>query len=101
MKTIVLGLALALTAGSALAQTHVKGYYRSNGTYVQPHYRSAPNNTKLDNYSTQGNVNPYTGRQGTVNPYPNSGGYYQPQQPVYAPSQPAAQQQDPYGFDEQ
>jgi hypothetical protein len=47
---------------------HVKGYYKSNGTYVQPHYRSSPNSTTLDNYSTKGNVNPYTGKEGTVNP---------------------------------
>jgi hypothetical protein len=27
------------------------------------------NSTKLDNWSTQGNVNPYTGQSGTVDPY--------------------------------
>jgi len=27
-----------------------------------------PNSTKLDNYSTKGNVNPYTGKPGTVDP---------------------------------
>lgn len=43
----------------------VKGYYKSNGTYVQPHNRSSPNNTKSDNWSTYGNVNPYTGKDGT------------------------------------
>jgi hypothetical protein len=26
-------------------------------------------NNRLNNYSTQGNVNPYTGQMGTVNPY--------------------------------
>lgn len=51
-----------------MADVHVRGYYRSNGTYVQPHYRSSPNGTTLDNYSTKGNVNPYTGKEGTVNP---------------------------------
>ena len=44
---------------------HVNGYYRSNGTYVQPHYRSSPNGTKSDNWSTKGNINPYTGKEGT------------------------------------
>jgi len=33
--------------------------------YVQPHYQSSPNGTVNDNYSTQGNVNPYTGAYGT------------------------------------
>ena len=52
----------------AIADVQVKGYFRSNGTYVQPHYRSSPNSTGLDNFSTKGNVNPYTGKEGTVNP---------------------------------
>jgi hypothetical protein len=63
-------IALALFAASivgALAQTHVNGYYRTDGTYVQPHYRSSPNNTVYDNWSTRGNVNPYTGQVGTRN----------------------------------
>ena len=42
---------------------------RKDGTYVQPHHRTAPDNNRLNNYSTQGNVNPYTGQMGTVNPY--------------------------------
>jgi hypothetical protein len=27
--------------------------------------RSAPNGTKADNWSSKGNVNPYTGKEGT------------------------------------
>jgi len=49
----------------AQGQTYVNGYYRSNGTYVQGHYRTLPNNTRNDNWSTVGNVNPYTGVAGT------------------------------------
>jgi hypothetical protein len=56
-------------AGSAGADTYVNGYVRKDGTYVQPHYRTDPDSTKLNNYSTQGNVNPYTGQAGTVDPY--------------------------------
>lgn len=48
------------------AQVYVRGYYRKDGTYVQGHYRSEPNHTNHDNYSTQGNVNPYTGERGSV-----------------------------------
>lgn len=33
---------------------YVVGYYRSNGTYVQPYYRSNPNGLKFDNYSYRG-----------------------------------------------
>ena len=52
--------------------THVNGYFRSNGTYVQPHYRTSPNSTTYDNYSTKGNVNPYTGEKGYKDPYSSS-----------------------------
>ena len=57
---------------SSIAQTNsnhvkVKGYYKKNGTYVQPHYRTAPNSTKNDNFSTVGNTNPYTGKPGWIN----------------------------------
>ncbi|MEA5260367.1 SH3 domain-containing protein [Arcicella aquatica] len=45
---------------------NVKGYYRSNGTYVKPHIRTTPNNTISDNFSTYGNVNPYTAKPGWV-----------------------------------
>jgi len=49
---------------------HVNGYTKKDGTYVQPHERTAPNNTNLDNYSTKSNVNPYTGQPGTKEPDP-------------------------------
>jgi len=42
----------------------VNGYIRSNGTYVSPHYRSAPDGNVYNNWSTVGNVNPYTGDPG-------------------------------------
>lgn len=63
-KLIALSIVL-FAAFSSFAQTHVSGYTRSNGTYVAPHYRSSPNYTKADNYSTIGNTNPYTGSAGT------------------------------------
>ena len=47
------------------ADQHVNGYYKSNGTYVDSYMKSSPNNTKSDNFSTYGNVNPYTGQVGT------------------------------------
>ncbi|WP_225934646.1 MULTISPECIES: hypothetical protein [unclassified Cupriavidus] len=43
----------------------VNGYVRNNGAYVQPHMQTNPNTTRNDNYSTRGNVNPYTGVPGT------------------------------------
>jgi hypothetical protein len=43
----------------------VNGYYKSNGTYVEPHIRTAPNSTVKDNFSFYGNLNPSTGQIGT------------------------------------
>lgn len=73
---------LAMLASSALAQdVYHQGYVTQNGTYVAPHYQTAPDNTRMNNYSTQGNVNPYTGQAGTVNPYQTPAPTYnQPQQ---------------------
>lgn len=62
------------------SNVHVNGYFRSNGTYVQPHYRTAPDHNFYNNWSTKGNVNPYTGKVGTKeypsNSYPNVGNSY-------------------------
>ena len=50
------------------SQVYVEGYYRKNGTYVQPHYRSSPDKSPYNNYSYPGNINPYTGKEATGNP---------------------------------
>lgn len=50
-KIIVTAIALAF-AGQASAQVAVGGYTRSNGTYVAPHTRTAPNNSTYDNYGS-------------------------------------------------
>lgn len=88
-KAFVLLTILLITAPmSATADEYVNGYYR-NGTYVAPHYQTSPNATVYDNYSTRGNVNPYTGQPGTINPYP------QPQ-PGYMPAPPTPNTSNPY-----
>lgn len=74
MKKIFIGLILvgfifSILAPSAEAATRVKGFTKKNGTYVAPHYKSTPNKSKFDNFSTKGNLNPYTGKKGTVNPF--------------------------------
>ena len=66
MKKLLLLLALVLTASLSFAQgTRVSGYTKKDGTYVAPYTRSSTNKTNTDNYSTQGNSNPYTGTSGT------------------------------------
>jgi len=70
MKFIGMFLLSALTMFSSFAHadTWVNGYMKSNGTYVPGHYRSSSDSTINNNWSTQGNVNPYTGKIDTRNP---------------------------------
>lgn len=60
----------------ASAAVHVNGYYRSNGTYVAPHYRSNPDGNPYNNWSYPGNTNPYTGKTATGNPDTYLKNYY-------------------------
>ena len=46
----------------------VNGYTRKDGTHVRGHYRSRPDGTDLNNWTTRGNVNPHTGKPGTRAP---------------------------------
>lgn len=74
-SAFAIGLALLAFSSAADAQVRVRGYTRSDGTYVAPHYRSRPDNSRLNNWSTQGNYNPYTGRQGSQSLYGSSSSY--------------------------
>jgi hypothetical protein len=84
MRILGLVFALVMTLSmSASAQTHVSGYTRKDGTYVQPHWRSSPDRSPYSNYSYPGNTNPYTGRTATGRTdtyleryYTRSGGTY-------------------------
>lgn len=97
----LLALLVFVTSVQAVAQVHVRGYVRKDGTYVAPHMRSNPNKSRADNWSSQGNINPYTGAVGTVNPYaavPRVPSYLSPlpslpQVPIYA--SPSKQQPTP------
>jgi len=91
MKKLIFGLMVLVISTNFLiaADTYVNGYTKSNGTNVDGYYRTSPNSTKSDNYSTVGNTNPYTGQAGTKqdtsnyynssnsnsNTHNNSGGY--------------------------
>ena len=61
-------IAFARGSGSHGGSHSVRGYVTQKGTYVAPHSKTNPNNTKLDNWSTKGNMNPMTGKPGTKNP---------------------------------
>lgn len=80
MKLAITAALLALSV-SASADQFVNGYIKKDGTYVAPYVRSTPNNSQYDNYSTQGNVNPYTGQRGTESNTDN--GNYAPKPTPY------------------
>lgn len=70
MKKIILILVLFLISFISIqSQVKVRGYFRKDGTYVQPHYRTYPDGNVFNNWSTKGNINPYTGKKGTIDPY--------------------------------
>lgn len=94
MKRLMVGLlVLGLVASfcllsflSAFAQrdVFVDGHIRQDGTYVAPHWRSAPDGNPNNNWTTTPNVNPYTGERGTRPPR------YEPVRPLQPiPTQPA------------
>lgn len=88
MRKLLLCLLASMVCSSvALADVYVRGYTRSDGTYVAPHYRSSPNSTRNDNWTTRGNVNPYTGEPGTRSPdYGSSYGSPRSSGNMYAPN---------------
>jgi len=93
MRKLIIVMALVLVAvfafaSIASASVYVNGYYRSNGTYVAPHYRSNPDGNFYNNYSSYGNINPYTGSIGTQMPSyyytPSYSGYGSYSSPYYS-----------------
>jgi hypothetical protein len=48
---------------------YVNCYTRADGTYVPGYRRTVGDGTLMNNYSTQGNINPWTGQPGYVTPY--------------------------------
>lgn len=55
----------ATGTGAKGAHEHVSGYTTKRGTHVAGYDRSTRDNTKTNNWSTKGNVNPETGKRGT------------------------------------
>jgi hypothetical protein len=89
--SVILTLAfLTALMEPAAAIVSVRGYYRSNGTYVAPHYRSDPDGNFNNNWSTKGNINPFTGKEGTKVTPPSSYSEYSVYQNVNtAPASPS------------
>jgi len=70
MLMTILFLVAVFTVGTifwikvAEAYVRVKPYFRQDGTYIQPHYRSDPDSSRWNNWSTWGNINPFNGKKG-------------------------------------
>src|SRR3954447_20231388 len=62
---LLLGLLVVTVSVHGADSVYVRGNVRQSGTYVAPHYRSAPDHNFYNNWSTKGNVNPFTGTAGT------------------------------------
>jgi hypothetical protein len=72
MKSLLVVAIAIISSQSANAgwgrEVNVRGYYRDNGTYVQPHVRTAPDGNVYNNYSFPANQNARIGNT-------NMGGY--------------------------
>ena len=64
MKKIILAICILSLMATTVWAGSVRGYYRKNGTYVQPYQRSAPDGYKYNNYGPSTNsydkINPYS-----------------------------------------
>lgn len=66
---------VVLSGGTVLARgggrgilggpVYVRPHASKSGTYIPGHYRSAPDGSFSNNWSTKGNINPFTGQEGT------------------------------------
>jgi hypothetical protein len=63
----------------------VRGYFRKDGTYVRPHFRTAPDGIPYNNFSFPGNYNPNTGKITPGNPSTYLERYYNRKSSTYIP----------------
>lgn len=68
MRYAIFAFLLFGVSTHAVEDHRVNGYVKKNGTYVAPHMQTNSDNTQRNNYSAQGNINPYTGKAGTKKP---------------------------------
>lgn len=66
--TLLLLLFTATSNFASAGDVYVKGYFKKDGTYVAPHFRSRPDGNPYNNWSYPGNVNPHTGKVADGNP---------------------------------
>lgn len=64
-KTLIAVLFATALCTIASADVYVHPYLRGDGTYIGGYYRSNPDGYQFNNWSSYGNINPYTGKMGT------------------------------------
>ena len=64
-KMIILCLGLGLLVIGTADAAYTRGHMHRNGTYVSGYHHTTADKTRINNYSTRGNYNPYTGKTGT------------------------------------
>lgn len=85
---IIVAVLFAPSIALAQGQHWVNGHYRSDGAYVQGHMQTNPDGNRNNNWTTRGNVNPYTGQPGYRDPE-RAPGYVAPTVPNYYQPAPA------------
>ena len=64
IRNVVVLFAMTTPSLALSGDVYIEGYYRSDGTYVRPHYRSAPDGYRWNNYGPSRNrsqlLNPRT-----------------------------------------
>lgn len=71
MKIFISILLITLLSNTVQSQTSpnhiwIEGYTRNDGTFVRGHYKTKSNSTTNDNFTTYGNINPYTQEPGWI-----------------------------------
>lgn len=61
-------LAVGNLVSSAMRRL-ISQFATSSWWHVQPHFRSSPNNSRSDNWSSKGSYNPHTSKVGSKDPY--------------------------------
>jgi hypothetical protein len=69
-KALIIFFSILFLTSTAQAMRYQKGYFKpSSGTYVNAHAKTKADSSKFNNYSTNGQYNPTTGKRGYKNPY--------------------------------
>lgn len=66
MQKLLLVSFLFCCSTSFAQDVFVNAYTKTDGTLVPSHYRTTPDQTVNNNFTTIGNINPYTGKAGTL-----------------------------------